>query len=360
NCDEFAMGSSNENSVYGPVHNAHNPQRVAGGSSGGSAVSVLADLCMLSLGSDTGGSVRQPADYCGILGFKPGYGQISRYGLIAYASSFDQIGIFGKQVEDIALLFDCMNIPDPKDSTMQTQKPVDTFPLLSSSPEKKYKFCYLPACLDHPALDKEIQTHIQQLLKDLSQDGHSVTAEKFDWLKYLVPTYYVLSTAEASSNLSRYDGIRYGHNSPIKTDNLNAFYTQNRTEGFGTEVKKRIMLGNFVLSSGYYDAYFHKAQQVRRLLTDRIEELFSTYDALILPTVPAPAPFLGQKNNDSLAVYLSDIYTVFANLTGVPACSVPLFSHSHNMPVGVQVMTNKTDELTLLRVASLLMQQYRR
>ena len=367
NCDEFAMGSSNENSVYGPVLNAIDNTKVPGGSSGGSAVAVQAGLCMVSLGSDTGGSVRQPADFCGILGLKPSYGRISRYGLIAYASSFDQIGIFGNNVQDIALILEVISGADEYDSTAipEPLSPEAGFGEIISQgnsmppTDKKYRIAYFDEAINHPSLDSEIGAGIKGCIADLKKDGHTVEAVKFDLLDHIVPAYYVLTTAEASSNLSRFDGIRYGHTTKENITDLTAFYKQSRSEGFGREVKRRIMLGTFVLSAGYYDAYYTKAQQVRKLLADKTNEVFSQYDAIILPTTPTTAFTIGDQSDDPIAMYLADIYTVFANLTGLPAISLPLFKHSNGMPFGLQVMTNKQDEVTLLQISSQLMQQYK-
>lgn len=353
NCDEFAMGSSNENSVYGHVLNAIDNTKVPGGSSGGSAVALQANLCMLSLGSDTGGSVRQPADFCGILGFKPTYGRISRYGLIAYASSFDQIGIFGKTIPDISLLLEIMQGPDEFDSTALIKKE-ETFSIAYPK-NKKYKIAYFKEALFHPSLNSEIKESILTVLELMKKEGHTVEAVDFDLLDYVVPAYYVLTTAEASSNLNRYDGVRFGHQTKEAIKDLTDFYKQTRSEGFGKEVKRRIMLGTFVLSSGYYDAYFSKAQQVRRLLVDKTDAIFVDFDAVILPTSPVTAFTIGDKSSDPIGMYLADIFTVFANLTGVPGISVPLFKHSNGMPFGLQIMTKKTDELTLLQLAGHLM-----
>ena len=358
NCDEFAMGSTNENSAYGKVLNALDESKVPGGSSGGSAVAVQADMCMLSLGSDTGGSVRQPADFCGIIGLKPGYGSISRYGLIAYASSFDQIGIFGKNIEDVALLLEVMSKPDVMDSTMNKIQPV-SFSTVTSLPDKKYKIAFLKQATKHTSLDEEISTKIENLRSDLNEAGYIADEINFDLLDFVVPAYYVLTTAEASSNLSRYDGVRYGHRSKINPENLNEFYLNNRSEGFGDEVKRRIMLGTFVLSTGYYDAFYAKAQQIRQLLCARVNEIFSDYDAVIMPVSPCTAFNLGQKDKDPIAMYLADIYTVFANLTGIPAIAIPLFSHSNNMPFGVQVLCNKEQELLLLKISDMLLTSYK-
>ncbi len=357
NCDEFAMGSSNENSVYGNVLNALDNTKVPGGSSGGSAVAVQAGLCMASLGSDTGGSVRQPADFCGIIGLKPSYSRISRYGLIAYASSFDQVGIFTNTISDTALLLEIMSGEDEYDSTAMNngQWAIGNEQIDQSA--KKYKIAYFKEALHHPSLDKEIQGNILKLIEDLKLQGHAVTEIDFDLLEYVVPAYYVLTTAEASSNLNRYDGIRYGYQAKGNIKNLTEFYKQTRSDGFGKEVQRRIMLGTFVLSSGYYDAYFSKAQQVRRLLTDKTDAIFIDYDAVIMPTSPTTAFSIGEKNSDPVAMYLADIFTVFANLTGIPGISVPLFKHSNGMPFGLQVMTKKTDELTLLQLADYLVKQ---
>ena len=358
NCDEFAMGSTNENSARGKVLNALDTRRVPGGSSGGSAVAVQADLCMISLGSDTGGSVRQPADFCGIIGLKPGYGRISRYGLIAYASSFDQIGLFGTDVRDLALALEVMAGPDAYDSTA-SQSPVPAYSLELQAPEKKYRIAWFEQANGHPSLDPEIAAAIRKTLEQLKAAGHHVEAVPFNLLDYIVPAYYVLTTAEASSNLSRYDGIRYGHRSKNPPDNLQHFYEQNRSEGFGREVQRRIMLGTFVLSAGYYDAYFSKAQQVRRMLTDTVTQIFASYDAIIMPTVPGTAFLIGEKTDDPIAMYLADIYTVFANLVGIPGISVPLFRHSNGMPFGLQIMTAAQNETGLLQLADYLVKKYK-
>jgi aspartyl-tRNA(Asn)/glutamyl-tRNA(Gln) amidotransferase subunit A len=356
NCDEFAMGSTNENSCYGPVLNAQDNGRVPGGSSGGSAVAVQAGLCMASLGSDTGGSVRQPADFCGVVGLKPTYGRISRYGLIAYASSFDQIGIFSHTVADAALLLQVMAGPDGYDSTA-LQSPPPAFDELTA--DKKYRIAYFEEALAHPSLDAEIAAGIRATIEQLRKDGHTVEPVGFGLLEYVVPTYYVLTTAEASSNLSRYDGVRFGHRTEAPVENLTTFYRRSRTEGFGKEVQLRIMMGTFVLSAGYYDAYYTKAQQVRRLLVNKTNEVFSGFDALLLPNSPTTALPLGQKNNDPTAVYLADIYTVFANLTGLPGIALPLYKHPNGLPFGLQVLAKAGDELTLLQLSQRLMGLYK-
>lgn len=354
NCDEFAMGSSNENSVYGNVLNALDETRVPGGSSGGSAVAVQAGLCMTSLGSDTGGSVRQPADFCGIIGMKPTYGRISRYGLIAYASSFDQVGIFANTINDIALLLQIMSGPDEYDSTALQETPSS----FTSKAEagKKYRLAYFNEALHHPSLDTEIREKISGLIDTLKEQGHTIEPVPFELLDYVVPAYYVLTTAEASSNLSRFDGVRYGHRTQVPVEELTDFYKHSRSEGFGKEVQNRIMLGTFVLSAGYYDAYYGKAQQVRRMLVDKTDSVFADYDAVILPTSPVTAFPIGEKSDDPIAMYLADIYTVFANLTGIPGISIPLFRHSNGMPFGLQLMTKKQDELTLLQLSGHLME----
>lgn len=347
NCDEFAMGSTNENSVNGKVLNAADESRISGGSSGGSAVAVQAGMCMVSLGSDTGGSVRQPADFCGIIGLKPTYGRISRYGLIAYASSFDQIGIFSTNIPDVALVLEIIAGADDFDSTVSHKEvPEYSKELLE---EKKYRIAYFPEALNHPGLDPAIGEAIKSKLGEWQNAGHTAEAVHFDLMEYIVPTYYVLTTAEATSNLSRYDGVKYGYRSNNKAEELDNFYKLNRSEGFGKEVKRRIMLGNFVLSSGYYDAYFTQAQKVRRILTNTLALIFNNFDFICMPTTPSVAFKIGEKMQDPLAMYIADIYTVMANLTGVPAISLPLFTHPTNgMPFGVQLMANKFNELSLL------------
>lgn len=355
NCDEFAMGSSNENSAYGVVRNALDINKVPGGSSGGSAVAVQAGLCMISLGSDTGGSVRQPADYCGVVGLKPTYGRVSRYGLIAYASSFDQIGIFSNNIEDAALCLEVISGKDDFDSTV-SDKIVPDFPNEIEQLNKKFRIAYFTQALDHPALDPQISASIKAFLEILTKKGHIVQAIDFELLEHVVPTYYILTTAEASSNLSRFDGIKYGYHSMLKNADLTALYKRTRSEGFGKEVKRRIMLGSFVLSSGYYDAYFTRAQQVRRKLSDRVKQLFTEYDAIISPTVPSTAFNIGEKSNDPVEMFLTDIYTVFANLVGIPSISVPLFKHSNGMPFGLQVMSSHFDEVSLLALSKEMLQ----
>ncbi|MEO5782531.1 MAG: Asp-tRNA(Asn)/Glu-tRNA(Gln) amidotransferase subunit GatA [Ginsengibacter sp.] len=356
NCDEFAMGSTNENSAYGKVLNALDETKVPGGSSGGSAVAVQAGLCVVSLGSDTGGSVRQPADFCGIVGLKPTYGRVSRHGLIAYGSSFDQIGIFGNNIQDVATVLEVISGEDDYDSTVSNKR-LEKFDL-SADNNAKYKVTYLKNALDHPSLDKEIKQNIELLIEKLKDDGHEVRGIDFELLDHIVPAYYVLATAEASSNLSRYDGVRYGFRDTLGPD-LKEMYTKTRSKGFGKEVKRRIMLGTFVLSSGYYDAYFTKAQQVRRLLMDLTEKIFKDFDAILIPTVPTTALPIGAMEKDPVATYLADIYTVFANLTGIPAISLPLFKHSNNMPFGVQIMSDKFNEVSLLLLSNRILKDHK-
>ncbi len=352
NCDEFAMGSSSENSFYGIIKNGLDETLVPGGSSGGGAVAVQMKMSMVSLGSDTGGSVRQPADFCGIVGLKPTYGRISRYGLIAYASSFDQIGIFANNVDDAALVLEVISGVDEFDSTVSTQPVPNYSKELNST--KKYKIAYFKQALEHDGLDKEMANKIKSFIVELQKSGHVVETIEFDLLDETIPTYYVLTTAEASSNLSRYDGVKFGFRANGDFENLQEMYMATRSEGFGKEVQRRIMLGTFVLSEGYFDAYFIKAQQVRRLLSNKATDIFSEFDAIISPTVPTTAFKIGEKNTDSVAMYLADIYTVFANLVGIPAISVPLFKHSNGMPFGLQIMTNHFKEIELLNISKMV------
>ncbi|HSN07975.1 MAG TPA: Asp-tRNA(Asn)/Glu-tRNA(Gln) amidotransferase subunit GatA [Hanamia sp.] len=360
NCDEFAMGNTNENSFYGRVKNALDENKVSGGSSGGSAVAVQAGLCMASLGSDTGGSVRQPADFCGIVGMKPSYGTVSRHGLIAYASSFDQIGVFANNVEDVASVLEVISGPDDYDSTVNQQisKEVISSKSVKSYP-KDYRIALFKNAINHESLDPEIRKAIFELIEKLRNDGYTIEEIDFDLIDYIVPAYYVLTTAEASSNLSRYDGVRYGYRDENNTTDLTTFYKKNRGIGFGKEVKKRIMLGTFVLSEGYYDAYFTKAQQVRNLLALRTKEIFNSFDVVLLPTVPTTAFEAGMMEKDPIATYLADIFTVYANLTGIPGISLPLFKHSNGMPFGAQLLANKRDELTLLQLSKVLLDNYK-
>ena len=356
NCDEFAMGGSNENSAFGNVLNAADNTRVPGGSSGGSAVAVQANMCMISLGSDTGGSVRQPADFCGIVGLKPTYGRISRHGLIAYASSFDQIGILCKSVVDAALVLEVIAGNDAFDSTaLQSAVPAYSKEMLETDDNKKMSFAYFKEALEHKSLDEDIRQQTFAFFDKLIADGHTVKAVDFPLLPYLVPTYYVLTTAEASSNLSRYDGVKYGFAVDEQNISLQDFYLKSRSEGFGKEVKRRIMLGNFVLSAGYYDAYYTKAQQVRRLIQKATFDIFSNFDAILSPTVPAPAFKFGEKSTSPVDMFLADIFTVHANLAGIPGIAIPLFTHHSGMPFGIQVFTNEEEEVKMLSIAYKMM-----
>lgn len=350
NCDEFAMGSSNENSAFGNVLNADDNTRVPGGSSGGSAVSVQANLCMISLGSDTGGSVRQPADFCGIVGLKPSYGRVSRYGLIAYASSFDQIGIFAKNIDDVELVLDVISGDDDFDSTAIKTDHKNSFG--NSSNKNKPVLGYFPAMLQHPSLDAEIANAHRKFIAELSKENFEVIPIDFDLLDYIVPAYYVLTTAEASSNLSRYDGIKYG--ASFNSNNLAEKITLSRSKYFGKEVKRRIMLGTFGLSEGYYEAYVAQAQKVRSILISETQKIFSKIDAIISPVSPTTAFKFCQKNNDPVQMFLADIFTVYANLTGIPAIALPLFRHSNGMPFGVQLMASHSNELSLLSLSKKL------
>lgn len=349
NCDEFGMGSSTENSYYKPTLNADNPARVPGGSSGGSAVSVQADTCLASLGTDTGGSVRQPAAFCGIIGMKPTYGRISRYGLLAYGSSFDQIGVLTKCVDDAARLLEIMAGPDEFDSTA-SKKPVPDYSR-NLDFRGEARIAYFNSALDHKSLDPEMRKASAKMFFQLREKGHTVEAVDFEYLDYIIPAYYVLTTAEASSNLSRYDGIRFGHRSQFPHD-LPETYKQSRTEGFGTEVKRRIMLGTFVLSSGYYDAYYTKAQKVRRLIQEKTLEILKDYDFIFMPAAPSTAWKIGEKIDDPVETYLADIFTVQANMAGIPAIAIPAGRHPNGMAMGVQFMANKFEEQKLLAFAN--------
>ena len=320
NCDQFAMGSDNTNTIYGAVRNAADSERVAGGSSGGAAVSVQADTCLVALGSDTGGSVRQPADFCEVIGMKPTYGRISRHGLLAYGSSFDQIGTLSHSVEDAALFLEIMAGCDDFDSTA-SQLSVDKYVEKLDDSDKKYKIAYFDKALNTKGLDADIREMNVKMLDILRGVGHTVEAVDFEYLDYVVPAYYVLTTAEASSNLSRFDGVRYGYRAE-NVGTLEETYRKSRTEGFSDEVKRRIILGTFVLSSGYYDAYYTKAQKARRLVAERLAAIFADYDFIIMPVSPVKPWKIGEKSDDPVAMYLADIYTVLANLAGIPAIAL--------------------------------------
>ncbi|RZK49456.1 MAG: Asp-tRNA(Asn)/Glu-tRNA(Gln) amidotransferase subunit GatA [Pedobacter sp.] len=351
NCDEFAMGGSNENSYFGPVKNAANPKLVSGGSSGGSAVAVQADLCLAALGTDTGGSVRQPAAFCGCIGLKPTYGRISRYGVIAYASSFDQVGIISKSTADTALLLEVLAGQDQRDASM-LQAPPEAFSQHLSNPDKKV-IGVLKEAIQSPSLDPEIKAAILKQIEAWKAAGHEIQEVSFDLIDYLVPSYYILTMAEASSNLARYDGVHYGYRTPNPKD-LNELYTLSRSEGFGKEVQKRILLGTFVLSSGYYDAYYQKAQKVRALITQKMGELFEKIDLMILPVAPTVAFPIGSQEKDPLAQYMADIYTVLASLCGYPAIALPLGNNLESLPLSIQVIAKPYNEQTLLDLSSTL------
>ncbi|MDX5338716.1 MAG: Asp-tRNA(Asn)/Glu-tRNA(Gln) amidotransferase subunit GatA [Cyclobacteriaceae bacterium] len=353
NCDEFGMGSSNENSAHGKVLNALDENRVPGGSSGGSAVAVQANLCTVSLGTDTGGSVRQPAAFTGVIGMKPTYSRVSRWGLIAYASSFDTIGVFSKTVKDNALVMEIMAGHDEFDST-SSRKPVHHYSELLHF-DKKVKVAYFTETLESPALQPEIKSQTEVVLALLKAEGHEVEEVHFPLLAYALPTYYILTTAEASSNLSRFDGVKYGYRSP-QAHNLESMYKLTRSEGFGEEVKRRIMLGTFVLSASYYDAYFTKAQKVRRLIKDFTENLLNDFDYIIMPTTPSTAFKFGEHSGDPVAMYLEDLYTVQASVSGVPAISIPNGKDKSGMPIGLQVIANSFKEAELYAFSNYLTQ----
>ncbi|MFP5081223.1 Asp-tRNA(Asn)/Glu-tRNA(Gln) amidotransferase subunit GatA [Pedobacter sp. JCM 36344] len=348
NCDEFAMGGSNETSYYGAVKNAADHAKVSGGSSGGSAVAVQADMCLSALGTDTGGSVRQPAAFCGCIGLKPTYGRISRYGVIAYASSFDQVGTITSSISDAALLLEVLAGADEYDSTVSRQS-VPTYSSLLNGGSKR-KIAVLKETLESDALDPETRLSILEAIESFKDDGHTVDFVSFDLLDYLVPAYYVLTTAEASSNLSRYDGVHYGHRN-IEATNLTELYKKSRAEGFGEEVKKRILLGTFVLSAGYYDAYYAKAQQVRRLIREKMEAMLSRYDVVLTPVSPTPAFNIGDNMSDPLVMYLADIFTVLASLTGIPAIAIPLGNNIDGLPLSMQLMAKHFGEEELLSLS---------
>ncbi|RUA32188.1 MAG: Asp-tRNA(Asn)/Glu-tRNA(Gln) amidotransferase GatCAB subunit A [Bacteroidetes bacterium] len=353
NCDEFAMGSSNENSAFGPTLNAADNSRVPGGSSGASAVAVQAGLCMASLGTDTGGSVRQPAAFCGVVGIKPTYSRVSRYGLIAFASSFDCIGIFSNNIEDNARILEVIAGHDEYDSTVSKEE----VPAYSDNLQlnKKMKIAYIKETLENEALQSEIKEATLSKLEWLKKEGHQVEEVTFPHLDYVLPTYYILTTAEASTNLSRFDGVRYGYRAP-EAHNMESMYKLSRSQGFGEEVKRRIMLGTFVLSASYFDAYYTKAQKVRRIIRDETREMLSEYDFIVMPTTPTTAFPLGANRDNPAEMYLEDIFTVQANVSGIPAISIPNGVDDQNLPIGLQIMTDIFKESELYSFAEYLMQ----
>ena len=353
NCDEFAMGSSNENSFHGPVKNPWDESCVPGGSSGGSAAAVGANLCHMSLASDTGGSIRQPASFCGMVGLKPTYGRVSRWGLVSYASSLDQVGPICRSVEDSARILEVIAGPDELDNTLSTHNGSFSY---APTPTDKVKIGFLKETIENDSLDPEIRAYIENLLSHLRSQGHEVVELAFPYQKYVVPCYYILTPAEASSNLQRFDGVRYGYRSE-DSDSIHDLYLKSRTEAFGKEVKRRIMLGTFVLSAGHYDAYYTQAMKVRRLIRDNLLEQFNHCDIILMPTAPSPAFPIGEKSHDPVAMYLSDIFTVTSNLAGIPAISLPLGKHSSNLPFGVQLMAPHFQENFMLSFSQFLTEE---
>jgi len=348
NCDEFAMGSSNENSAYGPVHNPRDTTRVPGGSSGGSAAAVAAGMAVATLGSDTGGSIRQPASFCGVVGLMPTYGRVSRYGLIAFASSLDHIGPLTKTVRDAAALLGIIAGRDPMDST-SAGVPVPDYEQEINRRIQGLKIG-VPKEYFGDGLDAEVRAAVEAAIDQLQTQGAEIVPISLPHTPYAVPTYYVIATAEASANLARYDGVRYGYRSP-QARTLAEMYRRTRDEGFGPEVKRRIMLGTYALSAGYYDAYYLKAQKVRTLLARDFEAAFQRVNAIVTPTTPTAAFKLGEKTDDPLAMYLADIYTVTGDLVGVPGISVPCGKTRAGLPIGLQVLGRHFDEGTVLQVA---------
>jgi len=348
NCDEFAMGSSTENSAYHPVRNPRDLNRVPGGSSGGSAAAVAADMAVVALGSDTGGSIRQPASFCGVVGLMPTYGRVSRYGLIAFASSLDHIGPLAKTVKDAAIVLRTIAGRDPMDST-SAEVPVPDYVTELDKPVHGMKLGVAKEYFGE-GLDDEVRQAVEVAIDKLKGLGCEIVPVSLPHTPYAIPTYYLIATAEASANLARFDGVRYGHRARgVKT--LQEMYRRSRDEGFGAEVKRRIMLGTYALSAGYYDAYYLKAQKVRTLLTRDFDEAFRKVDAIVTPTSPTAAFRLGEKSNDPLAMYLADIYTVTADLAGIPGISVPCGETREKLPIGLQILGRHFDEATILRVA---------
>jgi aspartyl-tRNA(Asn)/glutamyl-tRNA(Gln) amidotransferase subunit A len=348
NCDEFAMGSSNENSAYKPVHNPRDLERVPGGSSGGSAAAVAAGMAVATLGSDTGGSIRQPASFCGVVGLKPTYGRVSRYGLIAFASSLDHIGPLTHTVRDAALALRTIAGRDPMDST-SADVPVPDYVAELKKDVRGLRIGVPEQCFGE-GLDAEVRASVEGAIQELAGRGCEVVPVSLPHSAYAIPAYYVVATAEASANLARFDGVRYGFRS-AEARTLSDLYRKTRDGGFGAEVKRRIMLGTYALSAGYYDAYYLKAQRVRTLLTRDFEEAFQKVDAIVTPTSPTAAFKLGEKSDDPLAMYLADIYTVTANLAGIPGISVPCAPTKSGLPIGVQILGKHFDEATILRLA---------
>jgi aspartyl-tRNA(Asn)/glutamyl-tRNA(Gln) amidotransferase subunit A len=349
NLDEFAMGSSTENSYFGPSKNPIDPERVPGGSSGGSAVAVKSQMCTTALGTDTGGSIRQPAAFCGTVGLKPTYGRVSRFGLVAFASSLDQIGTFANNIEDCARVLNVIAGHDKRDSTSINISVPDYVENLNKG--VKGLKVGLPKEYFVEGLDKEIKNKINELVEEFKKAGAIVEETSLPHTEYAIATYYIVATAEASSNLARYDSARYGYRAK-NANNLIDMYETSRSEGFGNEVKRRIMLGTYVLSAGYYDAYYKKAQQVRRLIKEDFDKVFQKYDCLITPTTPTVAFRIGEKVDDPLSMYLSDIYTVSVNLAGIPGLNVPYGISKEGLPIGVQILVKHFGEEMCLRVGA--------
>jgi aspartyl-tRNA(Asn)/glutamyl-tRNA(Gln) amidotransferase subunit A len=348
NCDEFAMGSSNENSAYGPVRNPVDTGRVPGGSSGGSAAAVASNMAVATLGSDTGGSIRQPASFCGVVGVLPTYGRVSRYGLVAFASSLDRVGPFAANVRDAATLLSVIAGHDPCDAT-SSPAPVADYAAESDKGAEGLRIG-VPAEYFGEGLDPEVRERIENGIESLKAAGCTIEPVSLPHTRYAIPTYYIVATAEASANLARFDGVRYGYRSPSSAT-LSDMYSHSRDEGFGDEVKRRIMLGTYALSAGYYDAYYLKAQKVRRLLADEFLRTFAEVDAIVTPTAPTPAFKLGEKTGDPLAMYLADIYTVTASLAGICGVTVPCGATKAGLPIGMQVLSTHLNEATAFRVA---------
>lgn len=349
NCDEFAMGSSTENSAWRPVRNPHDLTRVPGGSSGGSAAAVAANMAAATLGSDTGGSIRQPASFCGVVGLMPTYGRVSRYGLIAFASSLDHIGPLTKTVKDAAIVLRTIAGRDPMDST-SADVPVPDYVAELEKPVRGLKLGVAKEYFGE-GLDAEVRNAVEAAIQKLAKLGCEIVPISLPHTKYAIPTYYIVATAEASSNLARYDGVRYGYRARAART-LPEMYRRSRDQGFGPEVKRRIMLGTYALSAGYYDAYYLKAQKVRTLLTQDFDEAFKKVDAIVTPTSPTAAFKLGEKVDDPLAMYLADIYTVTADLAGIPGISVPCGKTKEKLPIGLQILGKHFEEATILRVAN--------
>lgn len=352
NMDEFAMGSSTETSHFGTVLNPHDTQRIPGGSSGGSAAAVADHQAVLALGSDTGGSIRQPAALCGVVGMKPTYGLVSRYGLVAFASSLDQIGGFTKDVRDMALLLNVIAGHDPKDSTSADRQKEDYLAGLEETGLKQIKIG-IPKEYFIKGMDAEVKERIEKIMRLVQKEGAILEEMSLPHTEYAVADYYIIAPSEASSNLARYDGVKYGFRSSHQEsgENLLSMYERTRQEGFGAEVKRRILLGTYALSSGYYDAYYLKAQKVRTLIKQDFEKAFSRYDVLLTPTSPTPAFKTGEKTSDPLQMYLSDIFTISANLAGIPALSLPAGNNSGGLPIGLQLMAGPFREKKLLKIS---------